>query len=302
MRVATTMLHHSVVQDLQNTSWRMLKLQAQIASGRLLLVPSDNPLGAERALRARSDLRATEQWARNLEQARRFVTASETAVAHISDLMAEFRVLATKAADEGYGSEEMKALAEEIDGLLEDALASANAHLGGVRLFAGLATNDDPFAAVRDEDGRIVRVEVARDGTELAMRRQVDENVVLTINVTGSDLFGESLEFFEHLIAVRDAADSGDHEAVRSMLEDLDEDSERIAAAHSLIGVLMTRIEGMRDWLETQKIELEATRSGEEDLDVARALVDYSEEQAMLEAALATTTRLLDLTLVKFLG
>jgi len=49
------------------------------------------------------------------------------------------------------------------------------------------------------------------------------------------DVFGEEVELFDHLIALRDAALPGDGAGLRAQLEGLDGDLERIAIAQAAL-------------------------------------------------------------------
>jgi len=303
MRVSTGMLHGAILNNIRQAHGRILKMQAEISSGQRIQVPSDDPAGTARALRLRSRLRANAQWDRNLTQARDFALATETTLGRLADLGSEVRVLATRAADSSQGPDELAAFGEHFNSLLENLLSEANAEHGGVRLFGGTDTREAPYVAMRNAEGDIVSV-TTRSGApnEGDLLRQVGAGDVIAINTPGTEVFGDNRESFETLIALRDAARAGDAAAVEGLLSSVDADWERVTTTQAVSGVLIQRIGRFAERLELDAIELEASRSGVEDLDISQALIEYHEEQAMLEASLAMTSRVLELTLARFLS
>jgi flagellar hook-associated protein 3 FlgL len=301
MRVTTRMLHRSALSELQGVWGRMQKLQSQIASGRRIDKPSDDPSGTDRAMKARSDTRINNQYIRTLEESRRFVETSETALSQLVNISTDINTLAVQVADDSYGPTTMASLAEGLNALLEESVSIANTDSAGTRIFGGQATRSDPFTTTRDENGRIISVGSGARGTEENLQRQVNEHLLLTINLTGSDLFGEDLEFFSDLIKLRDAASASDQEGARKLLSSLTDDLDRINLSQAVTGSLYNRIDGMVTWTEGQNLELEAVRSEYEDLDMVEAMMNYQNEQAVLQAALSTTGSMLQLSLVNYI-
>ena len=303
MRISTGMLHNSVLNNISQSHARILKMQAQISSGRRIERPSDDPAGITRVLQTRSSQRANAQWSRNLVRSRQFVLATESTLSVIADLASEARILATRAADDSQSEDALTAYATQIDSLLEGVLSQANCRHAGLQLFGGSETEEAPFAALRNEEGKIIQVTAAPGGRpEGELVRLIGENELLVINTRPAEVFGDNLDLFEDLISLRDAVQAADRGQVQGLMERLDEDLERATIAQSVSGVLMQRIDRLEERLELRGIDLEMVRSEEEDLDVTRALIDYQEEQAMLEAALTMTSRMLELTLSRFLS
>jgi flagellar hook-associated protein 3 FlgL len=301
MRVSTGMLNTTAVNDLARVWSRLQGLQSQIATGKRVSKPSDDPIAADRVLRVRSQQRATEQYTRNLNEAREFATASDAAITRLVEVADRIQEIVVQVADSSYGPEARAGLAAELDGLLEELVGLANTEYAGKRLFGGYQTREEPFSATYDAEGNIVGAGVVERGTEGRLQRLVGDNVLLTINLTPTDLFGEDLEFFDDIVALRDAALSGESEKAGNLVTPLAEDLDRLNLGQALVGGLISRIDGIDEWLGHLGVELEATRSEYEDLDMAKAAMEYQKEQAILQAALNTTTNLMSMSLVNYM-
>ncbi len=301
MRVSTGMLQTKASNELNRVWSRLQGLQTQIATGRRVSKPSDDPIAADRVMRVRSQQRATEQYQRNLNEAREFASASDTAITRLVAVADRVQTIAVQVADASYGPEARAGLAAELDGLLEEIIGLANTEYAGKRLFGGYQTRQEPFAGIYGDDGRLTGVGLVQRGTEGRLQRQVGDNVLLTINLTPTDLFGEDLKLFSDIVALRDAALSGDSERARSLVEPLAQDLDTLSLGQALVGGLLSRIDGIEEWLSHLEVELEASRSQYQDLDMAEAAMEYQKEQSILQAALSTTTNLMSMSLVNYL-
>jgi flagellar hook-associated protein 3 FlgL len=300
MRVSSATLHEATLQHIRDAQSRIARLQTQIASGRRIERPSDDAAGAIRAIEVRAAMRARTQWSRNLTLARQHVNATENALDAVSTIAAEARVIAVQS-DGSQTDDALAARAAQINGLLESLLSEANQSQDGVHLFAGSDTRQAPLEAQRDAQGDIAGV-VLRSRAPLGeLRREVAEGAVVSVNAGPGEVFGADLELFENLISLRDALRAGDRDAAAALQPRLDEDLERIGIAQTVNGVLTQRLDHLEERLEQETLQLEAARSAVEDVDLAQAVIDYQEEQAVLEAALSLSARLLDMTLARYL-
>jgi flagellar hook-associated protein 3 FlgL len=301
MRVSTGMQHSTAVNELNRVWSRLQDLQAKIATGKRVSKPSDDPIAADRIMRVQSQLRANEQYQRNLNEAREFANASDAAIGRLVEVADRVQTIAVQVADASYGPEARAGLAAELDGLLGELVGLANTEYAGKRLFGGYQTRDEPFAAQYDADGRITGAGLVQRGTEGHLQREVGDNVLLTINLTPTDLFGDDLKLFNDIVALRDAATVGDSDKARNLVEPLAGDLDQLNLGQALVGGLLSRIDGIEQWLGHLGVELEGSRSEYEDLDMAKAAMEYQKEQTILQAALSTTTNLMDMSLVNYM-
>lgn len=302
MRVSTGMIQKSTLFNLQSVWSRVQQLQSRISTGKRIERPSDDPIATDHILRTRSNIRATEQYLRNLDESSANVNATESVVTRMVDLVQTVQTIAVKIADDSYGPVSLQGFGTELEGLLDEALGHANTKYAGSRLFGGFQTRAEPFETIYGEDGQITDVQAVGEGLDGDIDRLVGENLLLTINLKGTDLFGEDLEFFDHIIALRDAAMAGDHEKAQEIIPLMDADLDRLNLSQALVGGLQTRIEDVRDWQSLQQVELESLRSEHEDLDMAEAAMQLQKEQAILQAALSATASMMDFSLVNYLS
>src|SRR5688572_10001951 len=99
LRITQGMLYSRALADVQSGLFRYSRLQQEVATGRRINRPSDDPAGALRVLPLRNDLRDLEQLGGNVALARETLNLGAAALEDGSALMSRVRELTTQAAN-----------------------------------------------------------------------------------------------------------------------------------------------------------------------------------------------------------
>jgi len=147
MRISTASQFDRSVDLIQRRQQALQASHEQLASGKRISRPSDDPTlaaSAERALARDSRLEANQ---RGLEASRQAMAQSESALGSAVDLMQRVRELVVQAGNAAAGDANRKAIADELRGLRQQLLGIANQQDGnGGYLFAGQGGAQAPFA------------------------------------------------------------------------------------------------------------------------------------------------------------
>ncbi len=147
MRIATNWIHQQSVNAMLNQQSSLAHSQLQVSTGRRILTPADDPVGAARAVDLNSFVNANEQYTRNIDFANSRLANEENALAAAGDLVARVRELTLQAANGTQSNESRGAIAKELRQRLDQMLQIANSRDGnGEYVFAGNATRTQPFA------------------------------------------------------------------------------------------------------------------------------------------------------------
>ncbi|MCS7167833.1 MAG: hypothetical protein RMI91_06665 [Gemmatales bacterium] len=159
-----TTLSHLVsrsIYHLRQALAEVQRLQLQALTGKKWLRPSEQPEGVIAAQVYRSTLGQIETFLENLTEVRLTLHTSSQVLQQISGILTQARALAIEGAQDTLTEDARRALATEIDGLLEQVVGLANSRMPNHYVFAGADATKAPFRVVRDSSGRIVRVEYA---------------------------------------------------------------------------------------------------------------------------------------------
>jgi len=147
VRISTSQLFAQGVDLLRDRFAELARTQRQLATGRRIATPSEDPAAMAGLVRAGEVIARTEQHQRNVVTLRARLGAEEAALAGAAAILQRARELAVRGANDTLSAADREAIAREVDGLVEDLLAAANATDGnGNYLFAGYRVRTEPFA------------------------------------------------------------------------------------------------------------------------------------------------------------
>ena len=146
MRISTNSLYESNVSRIGDTQSSLAKVQQQIASGKRLLSPADDPLGAARALDLTQSQAMNTQYTQNRSSARSALSMQEGALQSATSLLQDVRSQVVAAGSGTLDETSRKFIAGELRGRLSELTGLANSRDGvGNYLFAGFNDNAQPF-------------------------------------------------------------------------------------------------------------------------------------------------------------
>jgi len=152
----------------------------------------DDPFAASHAVRYQSKLLRLERYGRNIEDVKANLSIAEVKVRDAVELVQRARELAVQGANGVYTKDDLKAMATEVDQLLEEIVSLANSQNGqGNMLFAGFESKQEPFRILRGrlegEAGKITEVQYRGDiGRNLV---EVSEEALSEMNIPGNYVF-----------------------------------------------------------------------------------------------------------------
>lgn len=182
MRITNNMLINNMINYMGNNLTRMDRFQNQLATGKKINVPSDDPVVAARALKLRTDVAEVDQFQRNVKDAQSWLEITEDSLAKIGDVFQRTRELAVQAANGTNTADDTRKVGEEVKQLRTQLIHLGNATYAGRYVFSGYKTD----APLLDEaTGRFV---TAVNNSE-NIKFEIGIGDSMEINVTGGDLF-----------------------------------------------------------------------------------------------------------------
>ncbi len=147
MRISTSQTFTRALTAMLDSQSQMARAQQQVASGKRILSPADDPAGAKRALDLNQAVAATEQFQRNADTANSRLALADNALTSATNLLQRVRELAIQANNAPLTDADRSAIAGEVSARLGELLGLANTKDGNNEyLFAGHATQTKPFA------------------------------------------------------------------------------------------------------------------------------------------------------------
>ncbi len=172
MRVTNQMVSNTVVFNMQRSLQRFMQLQTEMSSGRRINKPSDDPLGTLRDLSYRGELSKIEQYRANINGAMNWTMNYDGLLADVTDKLSRAKELATTMADEFPDANAREGVAEEIRGIFNGLMTSANSELEGKYVFSGYKTQNEALVAtssgvVFDGNSGLSEIAIGTASTEI---------------------------------------------------------------------------------------------------------------------------------------
>ncbi len=287
MRVTLTGLTLNFLRNLNAGLERLGRLQEQLATGKRMHRPSDDPANLPPVLVMRDALHAVQQYARNLQDTRTLLDAGQRALQDAVQVVHRLRELAVQGANGTLSASDMQALAREVEALRGELVALGNTQVAGKYVFGGTQTTSAPF----EPDGTY-------QGNASRIAREVDRGIVLEATVPGDVAFSGA---FSSSQALQAALESGDHDAVRATLVGLDGALDQLLTAQAELGARANRVEVVQARMGDFEVQLRELVSVREDVDLAQVVMDLRMQENIYQAALAVGARLIQPSLVDFL-
>ena len=294
MRISSNWLSLRMLSQVQHAQSRMVDEQGHVATGKRINRASDDPVATGRVLGLLTRGSNNDQYQRNVTVAGQDLAATEAAIGSTHDLLARAHELSIQASNDSLGPGDRAKIAVEVSSLISQAVNVANQQYGDRFLFAGHQTNVKPFA----EDVPGTPTTVTYNGDAGQIEREIAQGERITVNVTGTQFFPN---VFARLIQFRDALNANDATTIRNTTGTIKASIDEGLTIRSDIGARVLRVEAAGQRHEDEHVLVESMRSSLEDIDLAEAIVRLQAQETTYQAALSSTGRTMQLSLLDFL-
>ncbi|MGG3738357.1 flagellar hook-associated protein FlgL [Aeribacillus pallidus] len=299
MRVTQSMLTSNSLKHLSKSYERLGKLQDQLATGKKITRPSDDPVVAMKGMYYRSNLQEIEQYKRNLSELYLWMENSEAGIEQANSGLQRVRELVIQGSNGTLSPEDLQSIAKEIAQIKEDLISVANTKVSGRYIFHGTDVNNSPLKNLNPPQA----ADNITDPVQLAKINsyniEVSRGVYLQANVNPANVFSQKL--WDTVQGIQDALDSGDQSNLNNLLSDLDDVMDTLSAERSELGARYNRLELVDDRLAQQEVVANRILSDNEDADIERVITDLKTQESVHRAALGVGARIIQPTLLDFL-
>lgn len=182
MRVSNNLRSSALLESLRRNTLNLFLEQNRLATGNRINSLSDDPATGTQALRLTEILEQQGQVLRNIRHADSFLSATDSAIGEITDLLNQAHTLASEAVNTTFDQQQRDASAQLIRGIINQLVSVGNRKLGDVFLFGGRRTTTVPFTQTTGG------VEYHGDTGDL--NSLVDLGQEAAVNISGAQLFG----------------------------------------------------------------------------------------------------------------
>jgi flagellar hook-associated protein 3 FlgL len=203
MRLSTSMIYQSGLNGILNSQSTLLGIQQQLSSGRRIVTPSDDPLGAGQAINAAQNLSMTGNYAANRSVAGRSLGLEDNALSGVISNITDSLSRIVQAGDGTLSDADRQTLATVLSNSRDALMSLANSDDGnGQYLFSGYQ-GDAPAYSVNASGA------VQYDGDNGQRMIQVEQARQMAGSDVGSDIFARVAPGSTAFVTSAGAANTG---------------------------------------------------------------------------------------------
>lgn len=303
MRITNNMLINNMIKYIGNNLTRMDKFQAQLATGKKIQVPSDDPVVAARALKLRTDVAEMQQYQRNLKDARSWLEITESALSDMGDIFQRVRELIV-GSDAIESPEDLQATRNEIEQLRTQLINLGNSAYAGRYIFTGFKTDQK----LLDENGNFL-VDVSN--TEQIFY-QIGLADSININVLGGDMFnggaditpgdiGNPGKLIQDMNDLLQAFEDANYSDISSMAQRFSDNLDNVLRLRADVGARINRLDLTENRMLNDVTNFTRLMSENENVDMTETIMNLKNEENVYRASLAGGARIIMPSLVDFL-
>jgi flagellar hook-associated protein 3 FlgL len=295
MRITQGMLNQQMVADLENNYAQLSQLQNEVATGKRINTPADDPVGAGLMMQYNSQIAYYGQYQNNAQAAQQSLNYSDTTMSQAQSVLQRARDLAVQGASDSETQSDRSASASEVDQLYQQMVTIGNTQYNGQYIFGGGNTDNVPYPSSGAENTTTDSGSVLYD---------VGDGTHITVNTTGNQYFGAAGatdNAFSLLSQLSTDLKNNDGTAVSNLLGQFDSRLNSMSAAQADVGARTNRVTLVQNRLQSLSTNMQTELSNVEDANMGQVITSLTTAQSVQQASLQVASQVLVPTLASFL-
>lgn len=301
MRISTQQFYRQGVDVMLDQQSRLSKTEVQLASGKRVNTPSDDPSAAVQVLNLSEVEKRLGQYQRNASLAQSRLEQEEVALQGVNNLLQRVRELAVQGNTDTNGVENRQAIAYEVRQQMESYLQLVNSKdASGEYIFGGYRTQTPPYT--HDGLGGFTY-----NGDTGQRRLQIGDSRDVAIGDPGVEIFsgiaaaaGGTTDLGKIIYDLATSFEAGTANA--DALTDLDSALGSILEVRAKVGARVASIEEQIQSNAVLDNAVVGVKSSLEDLDYAEAISRFNQQLTGMQASQQAFLRIQNLSLFNFLS
>ncbi len=297
MRITNSIVTQNAIQAMLTSQQGMDAASRQVTSGLRIERVSDAPTDGTQVMVSSGQLRALEQYKKNVQMAQSASDAQESVLNSLSDILTRAQELGLASAGDTATPETRAQAKAEVDQLLQSAVALGNTKHNGGFLFGGTRPDQQPFGISQGppltftttNPSGAAPLEIT-EGQKLA---PVDDGTTIFGTATGGVL--KSLQDLSAALGANNA--TGIQQATANLQGSFD----HVQNYLGLTGARSNQLQVTSSNLDALNVTLTAFRSKLQDVDIEKAITELVSKQTTYQAAMSVTSKVLSLNLASYL-
>lgn len=282
MRVTNAANVRMLMEAIRNLRANEQDLIRNVASGKRVSRPSDNPIDESQIAVLKKDIDRLGRFSEAVRTVELDYRHYDSTLNEVNNLLQSAFQKGEAAATTTYGTGELQILATELKDIRQRVLALGNTSADGRYIFAGTAITTEPFTL---DSGTGV---VTYLGDPEIITVEVDEGMELPKNLAGDRVFMSGAGIFDPVSDLIQAVETNDLTGMHTALGELGQSMRELAVVRGENGGHLETVETVKSLLQNRATNVRTILSDVEDADMAEVITSLNLNETALQAVFST--------------
>jgi flagellar hook-associated protein 3 FlgL len=286
-----------ILADMQQSQSAVNIALQEVATGKKVTVPSDNPAAAADMVQNTLETANVDQYTQNVSTMLSMVQTADSSLGSVVTSLTQAISLGTEGANGTNNTSNLQAIASQVQGILQSVVAQANTSYQGTYLFGGTETSSAPYTASSSSSSGYTY-----NGNSDVNSVAVGDDMNVQLNLPGSQIFSNSnADVLGSLSSLVTALQSGNATAIGTATTAVSAALSNVSQQRVFYGNAESQLNSQETALQQETVSLTSQQSSLVDVDEAQAATDLSQAETANNAAEAAAAKVLPNTLLNYL-
>ena len=300
MRVTDSFTFQTYAATLSTLESQMNTLTNQIASGKKVIVPSDDPAGYAQNMQITAELSQNTQYASNLNSLQANGAYYQTSLNSMGNILTTVQQLAVQMSSSTVDASSRTAAANQVAGYIQQLAALGNTKVGDTYIFGGEKANGAAYTLDSTTNS------VTFNGTDNVAKVAVSSSTTVDAGISGNTIFngtvnGQNVDIFATLQQFGNDLANNDTAALQTDLTNIGNCVDLTSNNLAYVGTYTQNISSLLATNTTTGTTLTQTSDNLVDVNTAQAYSDYTTLSTAYQAALYVMSKAESLSILNYL-
>lgn len=274
--------------------------ELEMSSGLQMQNVSDSPDQVSELLQALASLSASQQISSNLSSVSTEVNTAEQSVSSAVTLFTQVQTIAAEAGSGTATAASMATDAQQIQSIEQQMVGLANTNIEGRYIFAGDSDQTQPYTYDATQPDPVS----AYQGSASTREIQSPEGGTFPVALTAQQIFDSTdptTNVFSTMNNLITAMNNGDQSSLQSQMSGLTTVSSYLNQQLAFYGTAQDNVTNATNYAQTQQTQLQAQIGNLQDADETSTILNMTQDQTQLEAAMQSEAQIPHTTLFDLL-
>ncbi len=300
MRVTDSFRFQTYTATLSTLESQMDMLTNQIASGKKVLAPSDDPASYAQNMQITAEQSQNTQYASNLNSLQANGAYYQTSLNSMGDILTTVQQLAVQMSSSTVDASSRTAAVNQVDGYIQQLVALGNTKVGDTYIFGGEKANGAAYTLDSGTNS------VTFNGTDNVAKVAVSSSTTVDAGISGNTIFtgtvnGQNVDIFATLQQFGNDLANNDTAALQTDLTNIGNCVDLTSNNLAYVGTYTQNISSLLSTNTTTGTTLTQTSDNLVDVNTAQAYSDYTTLSTAYQAALYVMSKAESLSILNYL-